>query len=64
MRYHNITRDDMLHKGDWITVNSVDANGIVEDMSLTTVKVRNVDNTSNRRYFFNGLFPHIMIPPL
>ena len=35
----------MLHKGDWITVKSVDANGIVEDMSLTTVKVRNFDNT-------------------
>ena len=35
----------VLHKGDWITVKSVDANGIVEEMSLTTVKVRNFDNT-------------------
>ena len=40
-----LTSNDMLHKGDWITVKSVDANGIVEDMSLTTVKVRNFDNT-------------------
>ena len=35
----------MLHKGDWITVPKAGANGIVEDMSLTTVKIRNFDNT-------------------
>ena len=40
-----LTSNDMLHKGDWITVKPVDANGIVEEMSLTTVKVRNFDNT-------------------
>ena len=40
-----LTSNDMLHKGDWITVKSVDANGIVEEMSLTTVKVHNFDNT-------------------
>lgn len=40
-----LTSNDMLHKGDWITVKSVNANGIVEEMSLTTVKVRNFDNT-------------------
>ena len=40
-----LTSNDMLHKGDWITVKSVDANGIVEEMSLNTVKVRNFDNT-------------------
>ena len=40
-----LTSNDMLHKGDWITVKSVDANGVVEEMSLTTVKVRNFDNT-------------------
>ena len=40
-----LTSNDMLHKGDWITMKSADANGIVEDMSLTTVKVRNFDNT-------------------
>lgn len=40
-----LTSADMLHKGDWITVNAAGANGIVEEMSLTTVKVRNFDNT-------------------
>ena len=40
-----LTSNNMLHKGDWITVKSVDVNGIVEEISLTTVKVRNFDNT-------------------
>lgn len=40
-----LTSADMLHVGDWITVSSVGANGIVTEMSLTTVKVRNFDNT-------------------
>ena len=40
-----LTSNDMLHKGDWITVPSAGANGIVEEMTLTTVKVRNFDNT-------------------
>lgn len=40
-----LTSNDMLHKGDWITVKSADANGTVEEMSLTTVKIRNFDNT-------------------
>ena len=40
-----LTSNDMVHKGDWITVQGTDANGIVEDISLTTVKVRNFDNT-------------------
>ena len=40
-----LTSNDMLHKGDWITVPKASANGIVEDMSLTTVKIRNFDNT-------------------
>ena len=35
----------MLHKGDWITVPSAGANGTVEEISLTVVKVRNFDNT-------------------
>ena len=33
------------HKGDWITVPSTNANGTVEEMTLTTVKIRNFDNT-------------------
>ena len=40
-----LTSNDMLHKGDWITVPKAGANGIVEEMSLTTVKIRNFDNT-------------------
>lgn len=40
-----LTSNDMLHKGDWIAVTKAGANGIVEDISLTTVKIRNFDNT-------------------
>lgn len=40
-----LTSNDMLHKGDWITVDKAGINGIVEDITLTTVKVRNFDNT-------------------
>lgn len=40
-----LTSNDMLHKGDWITVPSAGANGNVEEMTLTTVKIRNFDNT-------------------
>lgn len=40
-----LTSADMLHVGDWITVKTVGADGIVTDLSLTTVKVRNFDNT-------------------
>ena len=39
-----LTSNDMLHKGDWITVPKAGANGIVEEMTLTTVKIRNFDN--------------------
>ncbi len=40
-----LTSNDMLHKGDWITVPKAGADGNVEDITLTTVKVRNFDNT-------------------
>ena len=40
-----LTSNDMLHRGDWITVPKADINCIVEDITLTTVKVRNFDNT-------------------
>ena len=40
-----LTSNDMLHIGDWITVPSAGANGKVEEISLTMVKVRNFDNT-------------------
>ena len=35
----------MIEKGDWIAVAGHDANGEVIDISLTTIKVRNWDNT-------------------
>ena len=41
-----LTSNDMLHKGDWITVDKAGINGVVEDITLTTVKVRNYDNTT------------------
>lgn len=40
-----LTSNDMLHVGDWITVPTTNANGIVEEIALTTVKIRNFDNT-------------------
>jgi miniconductance mechanosensitive channel len=40
-----LTSNDMLHKGDWITVAKAGADGTVEEISLTTVKIRNFDNT-------------------
>ncbi len=40
-----LTSAEMLHVGDWITVPSTQADGTVIEMSLTTVKVQNFDNT-------------------
>ncbi|MDE7153497.1 MAG: mechanosensitive ion channel family protein [Muribaculaceae bacterium] len=40
-----LSQNDMLRVGDWIVVQGTDANGVVEDVSLTVVKVRNWDNT-------------------
>lgn len=40
-----LTANNMLHRGDWIVVDRHQANGEVEDVSLTTVKVRNWDNS-------------------
>lgn len=40
-----LTSNDMVRVGDRITVPSAGADGIVEEISLTTVKVRNFDNT-------------------
>lgn len=40
-----LTSNDMVHKGDWITVKTDGVDGTVEEISLTTVKVRNFDNT-------------------
>lgn len=40
-----LTANKMLRKGDWIVSDKHGANGEVEDVSLTTVKVRNWDNS-------------------
>ncbi|MDE5712072.1 MAG: mechanosensitive ion channel family protein, partial [Muribaculaceae bacterium] len=40
-----LTANDMLKKGDWIVVEKSGANGEVIDVSLTTVKIRNWDNS-------------------
>jgi miniconductance mechanosensitive channel len=40
-----LTSNDMLHIGDWITEPKSGANGKVEEIALTMVKVRNFDNT-------------------
>lgn len=40
-----LSQNDMLRVGDWIVVPSTIADGIVEDVSLTAVKVRNWNNT-------------------
>ena len=40
-----LTSNNMVRKGDWITVEKAGANGIVEDITLSTVKVRNFDQT-------------------
>jgi len=40
-----LSQNDMVRLGDWIVVPGTEVNGVVSDMSLTTVKVRNFDNT-------------------
>ncbi len=40
-----LTVNDMLKKDDWIVVPKANANGVVEEVTLTTVKVKNWDNS-------------------
>lgn len=40
-----LTSNNMVRKGDWITMDKAGANGVVEDITLSTVKVRNFDHT-------------------
>lgn len=40
-----LTSNDLLHPGDWITVPKFDVDGVVNDISLTTVTVQNWDKT-------------------
>jgi len=40
-----LSSNDMLRVGDWITVNKFGADGTVKDINLTTVKIENFDKT-------------------
>lgn len=40
-----LSANGMLRVGDWIQIDSLGINGIVREISLTTIKVRNFDNT-------------------
>ena len=40
-----LSANDMLRPGDWITMSKYGADGVVFEVNLTTVKVRNWDNT-------------------
>ncbi len=40
-----LSANKMVHRGDWIVADKHNANGEVVDVSLTTVKVRNWDNS-------------------
>lgn len=41
-----LSENDSLHVGDWIKVAGTDANGVVTEVSLTSVKVLNWDKTT------------------
>lgn len=40
-----LSANDMLRPGDWITVPGSNANGVVLEITLNTVKIQNFDNT-------------------
>ena len=40
-----LSANEMLRPGDWITVPGSNANGIVQEITLNTVKIQNFDNT-------------------
>jgi miniconductance mechanosensitive channel len=40
-----LSSNDMLRPGDWITINKYGADGTVVDINLTTVKIENFDKT-------------------
>lgn len=40
-----LSANDMLRPGDWITVPGSNANGIIQEITLNTVKIQNFDNT-------------------
>lgn len=40
-----LSANDMVRLGDWVTIPSSNANGIVQEITLNTVKIQNFDNT-------------------
>ena len=40
-----LSANDMIRPGDWVTIPSTNAKGIVEEITLNTVKIQNFDNT-------------------
>ncbi len=40
-----LSANNMMKPGDWVTIEKLNVDGIVEQVSLTTVKIRNFDNT-------------------
>ena len=40
-----LSANDMVQLGDWVTIPSSNANGIVQEITLNTVKIQNFDNT-------------------
>ncbi len=40
-----LSANDMVRLGDWVTIPSSNANGIVQEITLNTVKIKNFDNT-------------------
>ena len=40
-----LSANDMIRPGHWVTIPSTNANGIVEEITLNTVKIQNFDNT-------------------
>lgn len=40
-----LMQNDMVKLGDWIQMNDGSANGVVEEINLNTIKIRNWDNT-------------------
>ena len=40
-----LSANDMLRPGDWITVPGSNTNGVVQEITLNTVKIQNFDNT-------------------
>ena len=41
----HLSANDMVRLGDWVTIPSSNANGIVQEITLNTVKIQNFDNT-------------------